>query len=96
MQLIYMIVNVLHIQYFSLTGGIVPSHMSSNEEASELIVAAADNWDHNENPLSGKRSTHSMTSILIKSSPSNSNPGQTRIPRLPDRSIDTASLPGKD
>ncbi|WAQ97425.1 hypothetical protein MAR_030115, partial [Mya arenaria] len=36
----------------------------------DLIIAAADNWDHNENTLSGKHSTHAMTSILVHTTPS--------------------------
>ncbi|WAR01041.1 hypothetical protein MAR_025413 [Mya arenaria] len=42
-----------------------------------LIIAAADNWDHNENTLSGKHSTHAMTSILVHTTPS--------IPQSADR-----------
>ena len=59
----------------------------------DLIIAAADNWDHNENTLSGKRSTHAMTSILVQSN-KDSPEFATRIPRVQDRSIDPSSLPG--
>ena len=61
--------------------------MASNEQSTEVIVAAADNWDYNENTLIGKQSTHAMTSILVKSSPSNLQQTQARIPRVPDRAI---------
>ena len=30
------------------------------------MVSVADNWDHNEHTLSGKQTTHAMTSILDK------------------------------
>ena len=80
--------------FFFISGGIVPFHMTTNNGTKDLIVAVADNWDHNENTLSGKQSTHAMTSILVKSSQTDSHASYARITRVADRSIDTASLPG--
>lgn len=58
----------------------------------DLIVAAADNWDHNEATFSGKQSTHAMTSVLVTESREGTS---DRIPRVPDRSVDLSTLPGE-
>jgi hypothetical protein len=64
------------------------------ERSDDLIILAADNWDHNESTLSGKKSTHAMTSILVHT-PSSGEQSAPRIPRVKERSIDTVELPGK-
>ena len=67
--------------------------MSREERpADDLIVAAADNWDHNEATLSGKHSTHAMTSILVTEC---KDVTSDRIPRVPERSFDISKLPGE-
>ena len=58
-----------------------------------LIIAAADNWDHNENTLSGKRTTHAMTSMLVQTAKGEERL-QSRISRVPERSVEVSSLPG--
>ncbi|KAH3872115.1 hypothetical protein DPMN_035329 [Dreissena polymorpha] len=47
------------------SGGIVPSHIAHRSQGGELIVAVADNWDHNERTVDGKQTTHAMTSLLM-------------------------------
>ena len=48
------------------SGAIVPTNVKSGENSGTLMVSVADNWDHNEHTLSGKQTTHAMTSILGK------------------------------
>jgi hypothetical protein len=83
------------IQEQTPSGAIIPAHLSvdSSQESDRLLVAAADNWDHNENTLSGKHSTHAMTSILVVQSSMKSQTA-TRIPRVKERSIDSSTLSG--
>ena len=64
------------------------------ERSDDLIILAADNWDHNESTLTGKKSTHAMTSILVHT-PLSDQQSAPRIPRVKERSIDTLQLPGK-
>jgi hypothetical protein len=86
--------------FYCSQGGIVPSQIAhtgireDNETGGDFIIAAADNWDHNENTLSGKRSTHAMTSILVQTK-SSEQEVICRIPRVQDRSIEVQSLPGE-
>ena len=75
------------------SGGIVPQHLQLNPEDKTLIVAAGDNWDHNEHTYSGKKSTHAMTSILV--APKSEMSHTLRIPRVQERSIDMSVLTGK-
>ncbi|XP_053400818.1 uncharacterized protein LOC128557464 [Mercenaria mercenaria] len=80
------------MQKKTFSGAIIPAHMSREERPDDdLIVVAADNWDHNEATLSGKQSTHAMTSILVTGS---NRCASERIPRVSERSINLSSLPG--
>ena len=47
------------------SGALVPPNVQFNPECGQLVVAAADNWDHNERTFSGKKTTHAMTSLLV-------------------------------
>ncbi|XP_053391138.1 uncharacterized protein LOC128553968 [Mercenaria mercenaria] len=80
------------MQKKTFSGAIIPAHMSREERPDDdLIVVAADNWDHNEATLSGKQSTHAMTSILVTG---RNRCASERIPRVSERSINLSSLPG--
>ena len=46
-------------------GALLPCDILSKEDGGCQPVAAADNWDHNERTVDGKKSTHAMTSIFI-------------------------------
>ena len=54
----------------------------------QIISSAADNWDHNERTVDGKKTTHGMTSILVQPV-STESPQSLRIKREPDRTLDT-------
>lgn len=58
-------------------------------------MAAADNWDHNEHTIDGKRTTHAMTSILIQPISETDN-RQQRINRSTERSLDITRLKDGD
>ena len=55
-------------QELTQSGGLVPSNVTIGEDSNTLIVTAADNWDHNEHTLSGKRSTHAISNFINLSS----------------------------
>jgi hypothetical protein len=65
-------------QKITSSGGIVPNDIVSKQAGGKLIVAVADNWDHNEWTVYDKRKTHAMTSILV----SESNMTNLPCPRL--------------
>ncbi|WAR16171.1 hypothetical protein MAR_030765 [Mya arenaria] len=56
-----------HLGLVTPSGGIVPDNIASKQRGGKLVVAVADNWDHNERTVDGKRTTHAMTSILVSS-----------------------------
>ena len=53
-----------------------------------LIIGAADNWDHNERTVDGARTTHAMTSILVQRQPVGQNITPCRIPKVQSRALD--------
>ena len=58
-------VHVSTIKPGTPSGGIIPPEIVHRQRGGRLIVAASDNWDHNERTVDGKRTTHVMTSILV-------------------------------
>lgn len=87
-------VHMSHSQEITLSGGLVPLNIRPRVDGEKMIIVAGDNWDHNEHTLSGKKTTHAMTSILI-SQKNNGQESSTRIPRVPERSLGISTLPGK-
>ena len=77
------------------SGGVIPPEIASRQRGGKLIVAAGDNWDHNERTVDGKRTTHAMTTILV-SPQTEEQLSFPRIARSSERSIDISSLPGKN
>ncbi|XP_053373036.1 uncharacterized protein LOC123541526 [Mercenaria mercenaria] len=75
------------------SGALVPANIMHHEDGGKLIIAAGDNWDHNEYTKDGKNTTHAMTTILV--SPKSNRIGKAqRITRIPEKTIDSSSLPG--
>ena len=81
----------------TVTRSYIPPEITPKNKGGQLIVAAADNWDHNERTVDGKRTTHAMTTIFVqrKTEQSMSCP---RIRKTPDqrRSIDLSSIQSGD
>ena len=74
------------------SGALVPPELLSKQEGGGQLVAAGDNWDHNEGTPDGLRTTHAMTSILVSQ---NEEDGSCfRIPRSASRTYDIKALPG--
>ena len=48
------------------TGAYKPPEITSRNEGGHLIIAVADNWDHNESTADRKRTTHAMTNIFVQ------------------------------
>ena len=74
------------------SGGLVPVNIRQRQTG-DLVLAAGDNWDHNEHTISGKRTTHAMTSILVHVR-NNEQTASKRIPRVQERTLDTSMIPG--
>ena len=75
------------------SGAIVPrQEITPKDEGGTQVSCVADNWDHNEHTVDGKRTTHAMTSILV--SPNINNTALPRIPRVAKRTLDAESVPG--
>lgn len=68
--------------------------MKENLDVPSLVLAAADNGNHNESTLSGKRSTHAKTSLLLKTPPVPPVKASARIPCVQERPVDPTTLPG--
>lgn len=75
------------------SGALVPANVQHRSGNGQLLVGAADNWDHNERTLSGKKTTHAKTSLLV--TPQALLPTSERLPRVSERSLNICSLPGK-
>lgn len=54
------------LQEPSPIGAYKPPAILSRADGGKFISAAADNWDHNERTIDGKRTTHAMTSIFVQ------------------------------
>jgi hypothetical protein len=86
--------HVIQTQRITKSGGLVPENISHINDGGQYIVGVADNWDHNEKTVDGKRTTHAMTSILVAPNVDVDMP-LPRLPRSPNRSFDKAAFPGK-
>ena len=86
-------VEMTNTQTVTPSGGLVPVNITPRQAGEAVILAAGDNWDHNEYTISGKRTTHAMTSILVHVKNENQTPVK-RIPRVQERSLDTSMIPG--
>lgn len=86
-------VHVSSTQQATESGGFIPPEIVSRNNGGKLIVAAGDNWDHNERTVDGKRTTHAMTSILVSPS-AGGELAFPRISRVPQRTMDLHSIPG--
>ena len=75
-------------------GSYLPPEITPSDAGGKFVVAAADNWDHNERTTDGKRTTHAMTSILVQRSESDIA-ATPRIKRVASRSLDLKSVPGR-
>ncbi|XP_060579912.1 uncharacterized protein LOC132736731 [Ruditapes philippinarum] len=85
--------HVIQTQRITKSGGLVPENISHINDGGQYIVGVADNWDHNEKTVDGKRTTHAMTSILVAPNVDVDMP-LPRLPRSPNRSFDKAAFPG--
>lgn len=75
-------------------GNFVPLEMKHKDDGGKLILAAADNWDHNENTTDGKNTTHAMTSILVQARAEGTVYEYPRIKRIQSRTFDATLVPG--
>ena len=78
-------VEISRTQTATPSGGLVPVNITPRQAGKELILAAGDNRDHNEHTISGKRTTHAMTSILVHVKNNDQTPIK-RFPRVQERS----------
>ena len=85
-------VHMTSTQETTPSGGLVPATLKAKDGNKELILAAGDNWDHNEHTISGKRTTHAMTSILVSVKHTDQGSSQ-RILRVQERSIGSSTIP---
>jgi hypothetical protein len=79
----------------SKTGAYIPPEITSRAENGCLIGASADNWDHNERTVDGKRTTHDMTSIFVQRKSVQPQPC-SRILRSPTRALNLDLIQGGD
>lgn len=77
------------------SGAFIPPEMSHIEDGGKQIVAVADNWDHNDHTVDGKRTTHGMTSILVSPVINEREENAIRIPRLTITSFQQNDIEGK-
>lgn len=69
----------------------IPLDLSPANNGGQLILSAADNWDHNERTIDGKSTTHAMTSILIQPITTTDQMFR-RIKRESSRTLDISTL----
>ena len=74
-------------------GAYKPPEITSRNEGERLIVAVADNRDHNERIADGKRTTHAMTNIFVQRI-SETNKCVPRIPIAPRRTLNLEFVQG--
>ena len=82
------------LQEQSPTNSYISPEVIPKGKGGHLIVAAADNWDHNERTIDGKRTTHAMTSICVQKQ----CPVQIQCPRITktsSRALDLDNIKGK-
>ena len=70
----------------------MPVDLPSKEAGGIIPVFVADNWDHNERTVSGKGTTHAMTSIVITE---HNHQEAEKIPRSSHYTFDGNNVPGK-
>lgn len=86
--------HVSNLQDSGDTGSYVPPELTAKDNGGHFIVGAADNWDHNERTIDGKRTTHAMTSILVQAK----SEGSADLPCLKkssSRTLEVENLPGE-
>lgn len=76
------------------SGAYIPPEITPRDNGGQLIVAVADNWDHNERTTDGKRTTHAMTSILVQRKQEQSHEESFRFKRVASRTFDPNIIPG--
>lgn len=86
--------HVCNQQIPTACGAYIPPEITPRDRGGQLIVAVADNWDHNERTTYGKRTTHAMTSILVQRSTERIHTESPRIQRAPGRTFNTTDVPG--
>ena len=69
------------LQVPSPIGSYLPPEIVAAVHGGNFIVSSADNWDHNECTMDGKRTTHAMTSILVQAQTNETVPA-ARIQRI--------------
>ena len=77
----------------SESGLFVPPQLRSKDMGGKLIISVGDNWDHNEQTVDGKNTTHAMTSIFVTPA-EDGDKLSPPIPRVSVRSLDTELLQG--
>lgn len=84
---------VASLQSQTNLGSYIPPEIKPTRDGGSFLVACADNWDHNERTVDGKRTTHAMTSIIVQRQfQSENNLIPTRIKRTSRRSLDLSSV----
>ena len=77
------------------TGAYKPPEITSRNEGGHLIIAVADNWDHNERTADGKRTTYAMTNIFVQRI-SETNKCVPQIPIAPRRTLNLEFVQGRN
>ena len=72
----------------------IPPELVPIQSGGRMITGAADNWDHNEHTIDGKKTTHAMTSILLQPTSDTARDPKQRIQRATERSLDINKLKG--
>ena len=85
-------IHVSSLQTPTPVGAHMPPDAVHRDKGGGFLIAAADNWDHNERTIDGKRTTHAMTSILVQ--PKNVVMETVRIPRGSSRTLNINTIPG--
>ena len=77
-----------------MSGTYIPPEMKHKDDGGEQPQAVADNWDHNDHTLDGKRTSHFMTSILVAPEDSGEEQLLQRIPRVQSKCLDANPVEG--
>lgn len=81
-------------QAHTASGAIIPPELIPKASGGKQVVCVADNWDHNEKTVDGKRTTHAMTSILVSPEVPHVEIEEPRIKKIASRVFNPSSLPG--